>query len=211
MTKTLITPLGDDGLIVRPLKWEAIEPLATKLRQSKFWAEVVPGLDSVGVIFDPLILSVEGATSVLRTQWEEAVLTPADRRRILTIPVKYGGDEGPDLKTVCRYLSMSTEEFISYHTSKSFPVKMVGFAPGFAYIGGFEFDREIPRLDTPRLHVPAGSVAVAARYTGVYPLKGPAGWMIIGQTNKVLFDPAKTDPFLLCAGDVVAFRAEGAL
>ena len=125
--------------------------------------------------------------------------------QILNIPVNYGGKHGEDLEEISKILSMSEEQIIDIHSSKSYYVFMVGFSPGFPYLGGLDKRLECPRLSTPRVEVPAGSVAIADRQTGIYPFKSSGGWRIIGNTDLKLFDEKNGNPSLINPGMRVKF------
>ena len=125
--------------------------------------------------------------------------------QILNIPVNYGGKYGEDLEEVSKILSISEEQIIDIHSSKPYYVFMIGFSPGFPYLGGLDKRLECPRLPTPRVEVPAGSVAIADRQTGIYPFKSSGGWRIIGNTNLKLFDKKNENPSLIKPGIRVKF------
>jgi len=124
----------------------------------------------------------------------------------ITIPVCYGGDFGPDIDEVAVLNQISAQEVIQLHSAATYLVYMVGFVPGFAYMGGIDEKLATPRKTTPRKAVPAGSVGIAGRQTGIYPLQSPGGWQIIGQTPLKLFDAHRPQPPLLKAGDRVVFK-----
>ncbi len=128
--------------------------------------------------------------------------------RLVEIPVRYGGDAGPDLEAVARHCGLTIAEVITLHTAPMYQVAMLGFAPGFAYLLGLDARLNTPRLATPRARVPAGSVGIAGAQTGVYALPTPGGWQLIGRTGLPLFDPARAEPFTLRAGDRVRFVRE---
>ncbi|MFD2699272.1 5-oxoprolinase subunit PxpB [Paenibacillus shunpengii] len=127
--------------------------------------------------------------------------------RSITIPVWYGGEAGPDLEEVSRHSGLSAEEVIREHTAPEYTVYMIGFSPGFPYLGGMKSSIAVPRRVTPRLQVPAGSVGIGGGQTGVYSQSTPGGWQIIGRTPLSLFNPMEKEPSLLQAGDRVKFRA----
>ncbi len=127
------------------------------------------------------------------------------KEQILNIPVNYGGKHGEDLEEISKILSMSEEQIIDIHSSKSYYVFMIGFSPGFPYLGGLDKRLECPRLSTPRVEVPAGSVAIADRQTGIYPFKSSGGWRIIGNTDLKLFDEKNDNPSLINPGMRVKF------
>ena len=126
---------------------------------------------------------------------------------MITISVEYGGIAGPDLDAVAEATGLRPYEVIGLHTSTTFPVEMIGFMPGFPYIGGLPAVLHLPRRSVPRVVVPAGSVAIANGRTGIYPTAAPGGWHLIGRTSTQLFDPQREPPALLAPGDYVQFIA----
>lgn len=126
--------------------------------------------------------------------------------RKVTIPVCYGGDYGPDLAFVAQYNNLSEREVIHLHSSGTYPVYMIGFAPGFPYLGGLPKQLNAPRRPSPRASIPAGSVGIAGSQTGVYPISTPGGWQLIGRTPIKLFQPERKEPSVLSAGDIVVFK-----
>jgi KipI family sensor histidine kinase inhibitor len=125
--------------------------------------------------------------------------------RCVQIPVLYGGDGGPDLDHVADHNSLTVDEVVSIHSRPQYLVYMLGFSPGFPYLGGMDERIETPRLDTPRTIIPAGSVGIAEKQTGVYPTATPGGWQIIGLTPLNFFDPDADPPSLLEPGDLIRF------
>jgi KipI family sensor histidine kinase inhibitor len=126
-------------------------------------------------------------------------------RRVVTIPVVYGGEWGPDLEEVARLCGLSAIDVVRIHSAPLYRVYMLGFVPGFAYLGGMDERIAVPRLAVPRAKIPAGSVGIAGGQTGVYPLETPGGWRLIGRTPLSLFVPERNPPALLKAGDWVRF------
>ena len=124
---------------------------------------------------------------------------------LVEIPVVYGGESGPDLDEVCEILQMSADEFIAMHTGAEHRVDLVGFTPGFVYVGGIGEKLNVPRRAEPRQRVPAGSIGVADGRTGLYALQSPGGWHLVGRTPKPLFDAGNDDPFPLQAGMRIRF------
>lgn len=167
--------------------------------------ELLPSYTSLLIVFDPLVVSL----SALRTIVDCLVDSPDETRipepKTVKIPVVYGGEFGPDLTEVAEYHGLSPSDVVCCHTSAVYQVYMIGFTPGYPYMG--EVPREIatPRRDTPRTHVPKGSVGIAQKQTGIYPVESPGGWQIIGRTPLTLFDPHAMPPALLEAGDIVTF------
>ena len=172
--------------------------------------DVVEAFATVTVHFDPLSGDSDGIAAVLRELAAEtgaAVAREADRAgREIRLPVRYGGARGPDLADVARFAGCSEAEVIERHCGAAYRVYMLGFQPGFAYMGAVDPLIAAPRRAMPRVHVPAGSVGIAALQTGVYPVASPGGWQLIGQTPVRIFDMARSDPFLLAAGDLVRFE-----
>ena len=172
--------------------------------------DVVEAYATVTVHFDPLAGDVDEIAAVLRGLASEAAASATRRahrpRREIRLPVCYGGARGPDLADVARFGRCSEAEVVERHCGAPYRVYMLGFQPGFAYLGAVDPRIAAPRRAVPRVHVPAGSVGIAARQTGVYPVASPGGWQLIGRTPARIFDMARRDPFLLAAGDLVRFE-----
>jgi KipI family sensor histidine kinase inhibitor len=169
--------------------------------------DIVPGYCSVGIHFDPLHTDIAALERVIG---EEAQRTRADERegtsaRLVEIPVRYGGSDGPDLADVARFAACSEEDVIARHCGRTYRVYMLGFVPGFAYMGRVDRTIAAPRHRVPRERVPAGSVGIAGEQTGVYPISTPGGWQLIGRTDVVMFDALREAPSLLQPGDLVRF------
>ncbi len=157
--------------------------------------EVVPAYCSFLVLYrpediDPSVLQEK----ILGCASETSGSEPEESGRSVEIPVCYGGHYGPDIETVAEKNGLSVEEVVRIHTAAEYPIYMMGFAPGFPYLGGLDERLHTPRLETPRSAVPAGSVGIAGSQTGIYPLTSPGGWRIIGRTPLRLFAPEKEDP-----------------
>ena len=168
--------------------------------------ERVPTYRSLLVIFDPLKTdSVALQTELLRLAGGDLTQRPFTARRLIRIPVRYGGSDGPDLDDVAVHCGLSPADVVAQHAAVTYQVAMLGFAPGFTYLLGLPPALATPRLATPRLRVPPGSVGIAGNQTGIYALSTPGGWRIIGRTPLQLFDPDREEPFLVEAGDRVRF------
>lgn len=169
----------------------------------------VPSYITLLIRFDPHHLNVEHLIELVSRHWAEsgvpAALSPEARE--IEIPVVYGGRYGPDLAGVARYAGLSIDEVISRHSAAFYSVGAIGFSPGFGYLIGLPTELATPRLPTPRLRVPEGSVAIGAAQSAVYPVETAGGWNIIGRTSRLLFESGSPDPFLLRVGDTVRFRA----
>lgn len=212
-----VLPLGDTAFTVE--LGETVEQ-ALNLRihalDARLTAEQIPGIiecvptyRSLLVRYDPMRIDPAALKEKLLTLARLNTVSATDLSgRLMTVPVRYGGADGPDLEAVARHCGMSTEEVIRLHTEPIYQVAMLGFAPGFTYLLGLPTALATPRLATPRLRVPPGSVGIAGTQTGIYALGTPGGWRIIGRTSLQLFDPTRVDPFLIRAGDRVRFVPE---
>jgi len=198
---------GDDLLSIAVADSTECQQLAEKLRDSSYWLECVAGIDSVVVQFDATKMDIDEARQKIEVSLESPLPGSEVVGELIEIPVCYGGTCGPDFDRLCEQLQLSSDELVALHTGDEYRVDMLGFTPGFAYIGGLNEALNVPRLSRPRLHVPAGSVGIADGRTGVYALPGPGGWPIIGRTSLTLFAPSSDQPFLLRAGFRVRFRA----
>jgi KipI family sensor histidine kinase inhibitor len=167
--------------------------------------ETVPTYRSLLIIYNPILLPIEDLKKRLKRIEEGLQQTPFQEPKLTRIPVVYGSIYGPDLEGVAKYLQTSPEEVIRLHCSKPYLIYMVGFMPGYPYMGELPQALVVPRLKTPRLLVPKGSVAIAQRQTGIYSMESPGGWQILGRTPVELFDPEKDPPALLQMGDFVQF------
>ena len=169
--------------------------------------EVVPTYRSLVVYYDPLSISCADLTSRIgemeRTLGEGETVAP----RLVEIPTLYGGEYGPDIGDVATHNEISEAEVIELHSGTDYLVYMMGFLPGFPYLGGMSERIATPRLVTPRAAIPAGSVAIAERQTGIYPVESPGGWRLIGRTPISLFDPGREPPVEIEPGDYLRFVA----
>jgi inhibitor of KinA len=166
--------------------------------------DVVPTYNAVAVHFDPVETTCASLTARVERLIADAQVTVAEDSRTVEIPVAYGG---PDLEAVAAFAGCSEDEVIRLHMEPRYRVYMLGFLPGFAYMGSVNRRIAMPRLDTPRAHVASGSVGIAGEQTGIYPCDTPGGWRLIGKTGAALFDEGRAEPFLLRAGDHVTFVA----
>jgi KipI family sensor histidine kinase inhibitor len=207
--------MGEHGLVVElgntidPMVNAGVHRLAAALKREDVAGvrETAPTYRSLLILFDPLLLSrnkLRETVARLACGDDSGAVSP-EGGKIVHLPVCYGGDFGPDLEFVARHNGLSPEEVIALHAGETYPVYMIGFMPGFPYLGGLPPRIAAPRLQTPRQVVASGSVGIAGCQTGVYPLESPGGWRIIGRTPAPLFDPGRAEPFLLSAGDRVRF------
>jgi inhibitor of KinA len=215
-----IYPLGDAALVVEfgTAIHQAIHAkvmaLAAYLDTYPLYGmiEYVPAFTSITIYYDLWLVSEGGkhlAFDVMATQARGIlpgleISAPTTPRQI-DIPVCYGGDTGPDLPFVASHTGLSEEQVIATHAGALYRVYMIGFAPGFPYLGGMDPSIAAPRKDSPQERIPAGSVGIAGTQTGIYPIETPGGWQIIGRTPLLLFDLARANPGLLQAGDTVRF------
>lgn len=166
--------------------------------------EVVPTYRSATVHYRPEVLSYEELKQLL-APLAQGSTEEAEELPVVEIPVCYGGEYGPDLEEVAQHCSLTPEEVIARHTAPTYRIYMLGFTPGFPYLGGMDPSIAAPRRKEPRIHIPAGSVGIAGEQTGVYPIVSPGGWQLIGRTPLRLFDPQREQPILLSAGAGIRF------
>ena len=208
-----VRPFGEAALLVEfgdvpDLELNArVHALAHSLDTSPLpdMRDVIPGYVSLLVEFDPLQVDLETAVGVLRQRIGQIEPTSSAAGRVRTIPTVYGGEHGPDLDEVAARVHLSVEDVIARHTGAEQRVYMLGFSPGFPYLGDLPAELALPRRDTPRERVPVGSVAIAERQTGVYSRQMPGGWHVLGRTPLPLFDEDRSPPAYLAPGDRVRF------
>lgn len=228
LAEARIVPLGDSAAVVllgdtiSSETHHKVRQLAEYLEHQPFrgMIEYVPAFTSVAVYYEGLTLVTEYADEVppedrhfpfqIAASLLERILlqlqdSSIQQSRIVRIPVCYGGEWGPDLDAVATHNKLSPQEVIDIHSSADYLVYMLGFAPGFAYLGGMSQRIATPRRQTPRISIPVGSVGIAGDQTGVYPIETPGGWQLIGKTPIELFLPEHMPPTLMEAGDIVRF------
>lgn len=220
-----ITPLGDNALIMEvgnvidesthrrvQAVWRtlAAEPSLPAVR------ELVPAYTTVTLFYDPAAAVAAGAPADDIVDWlgakiRDRLKSPPKmekaRPRTVEVPVCYGGEFGPDLARVASLARLTPEEVIKRHSKATYLVHLIGFAPGFPYLGGLPKDLRTPRHAKPRMAVPPGSVGIGGEQTGIYPMTTPGGWNLIGRTPLRVFRPEQNPPVLLAAGDQVKFSA----
>ncbi|HEV2047020.1 MAG TPA: 5-oxoprolinase subunit PxpB [Chthoniobacterales bacterium] len=223
-----ITPLGDSALIVRVAESFESAPdetlsavLAVQRRletaQLPGVIEIAPAYTTVAVFFDPTRVVSGGAEpdrlfDSLAERIREALSDTLEghhrlESRLIEVPVCYEAEFALDLEDVARRAGVHWKEVVDLHCSAEYRVHCLGFTPGFPFLGGLPGKLATPRRSTPRKEIPAGSVAIGGAQTGIYPIKSPGGWNVIGRTPLRLFDPVKSPPALLRTGDRVRFRA----
>lgn len=205
--KFVLKRCGDDLLSIAVESPVDAQALAAQLRKAGDWLEVVPGIDSVFVRFDVASRDAKDARQAIEAVVTGGIEPLSVTDTLVSIPVVYGGDYGPDLAELGNATGLSERELIALHTGSEYTVDMIGFTPGFAFIGGLHDCFRIPRRGEPRQRVEAGSIGIADGRTGVYAMASPGGWNIIGRTPSRLFDPDADNPFVLSAGMRVQFKA----
>ncbi|TKI05443.1 5-oxoprolinase subunit PxpB [Martelella alba] len=202
--------LGESAVVLElepPITLESqyrIWGLAARLAHHEDVSEAIPGMNNLTLLLAHPRKQALDALERLQRWWEESDTVLPDARDI-EIPVVYGGEQGPDLEIVAELAGMTTGQVVACHAEARYDVYFLGFQPGFPYLGGLPDAIAAPRRAEPRLRVPAGSVGIGGRQTGIYPRATPGGWQIIGRTSRRLFDPARNPPTLLLPGDRVRF------
>ena len=206
-------PLGDAALLCE------LPAPATLAQQQQIWAlaaqarcwpgvgEVLPGMNNLTLTFDPTAIDLETLMARVLETWPKLPACAVEGRRV-EIPVAYGGEHGPDLAEVAAHTGLTPAEVVRRHSAGDYVVYLLGFLPGFAFMGGLAPELATPRRTEPRAAVPARSVGIGGEQTGIYPLVSPGGWQLIGRTSLELFDPMAEPPTLLRPGDRVRFVVE---
>jgi inhibitor of KinA len=208
-----IEPLGDSAIVVsfgdkidvdtnRRVR-DAVAHIEARPPASVI--EIVPAFTTVTVTYDPLLVSYREVKEEIGTLLEDVSRGTDQPSRVVEIPVCYGGDLGPDLDFVASHNGLTPADVVAIHSEPDYLVYMIGFAPGFPYLGGMREKIATPRRDTPRTAVPKRSVGIGGSQTGVYPIESPGGWQLLGRTPLQLFRPDHDPPSLLEAGDTVHF------
>jgi len=204
--RALLVELGDEiGVEVNNKVRELF--VAIKTDPLEGIVETIPSYRSLLLIFDPLKTTLSMLQDKIHHIWRTLDPSQLPEPRRIEIPVLYGGEYGPDLEWVAGDHGITPDEVIRLHTEHVYHVYMIGFMPGFPYMGELPEALKTPRRETPRTVVPRGSVALAQGQTGIYSTQSPGGWQIIGRTPLTLFDPGKWPPALLEMGDRVTFFA----
>lgn len=213
MTHT-ISPVGDSAILISfgdvicPTINRKIQHVIETIHDMKDPAiyELIPAYTSLMIQYDALAYSYTELKSKLEPVLSINIdISEEDRVTVVEIPTLYGGDYGPDLSSVASYHNMSEHDVIKIHSGTDYLVYMLGFIPGFAYLGGMNPCIATPRLQAPRQSIPAGSVGIAGEQTGIYPSQSPGGWQIIGRTPVVMYDLERESPSLLSAGQYVRY------
>ena len=211
-----IVPLGDSALLVKlgdeiditiNQQVHAFAPLLN-LSPLDGVIETVPAYASLLIHYDPILLTYPSIRRWVREKLDQLESATLRTPRQFEVPVRYGGEFGVDLKSVADFHQLRVEDVIRIHSERIYTIYMMGFTPGFPYMGKLDDAISTPRLETPRTHVPSGTVAIAGSQTGIYPIDSPGGWRLIGYTALQLFDPNAEAPFLFAPGDEVKFVVE---
>lgn len=207
-------PLGDSAVVMqfgdvisKTINLQ-VRAVAAWLDEYTFegFVEYVPAFTSITIYYEPWLLNYREMILLLQEMAGNIADTEMqEQSEVLTIPVHYGGAMGPDLEYVANYHHIGIDEVIAIHTQPEYLVYMMGFAPGFPYLGGMDERIATPRKESPRSKIPKGAVGIAGSQTGIYPMETPGGWQLIGQTPLELFDAGKEEPALLKAGDRIRF------
>lgn len=204
---------GDAALVVEfgdaisPEINRRVHTLAHALEQNPFpgLGESIPSYRSLLIYYDPLQLSCTEIKDFVSGVLQKSEKIPLPEPALVEIPTVYGGEFGPDIEFVAQYHGLSVEKVVQLHSEVTYTVYMLGFAPGFPYLGRLPAAIATPRLPTPCASVPAGSVGIAGSQTGIYPIATPGGWRLIGRTPVTLFDPGRSPPTVFRPGDRVRF------
>ncbi len=212
--KTKYCIAGDQGLLaeygegVDPTVNTKVRTMARSMKENrpKGVVEIIPTYRSLLIVYDPGMTNpyiLENFMSELEERLQGESVPPSN---VIEIPVCYGKSYGPDIEIVARTNKVTIDDVIKIHSESEYLIYMVGFTPGFPFLGGLSEKLFTPRLETPRLKVPKGSVGIANNQTGVYPIESPGGWQLIGKTPLNLFDPNRSNPLLYQAGDKIKFK-----
>lgn len=198
---TLVIEFGKDiDVYTNKLVQFVFSKTEKRLYKNLFIKDIYPTYKSLVINYDNLAIDYQALKKKIEPLIFE-IIDNYDKNvsndKVLEIPVKYGGEFGPDLKIMSKKLNISEESIINIHSSAIYRIYMIGFMPGFPYLGGLDERISFPRLSTPRIKVPAGSVGIAGKQTGIYPFESPGGWNIIGRTELSLFDVDANPPSLL--------------
>ena len=212
--KPTISPVGDRaisidfGQVIDPIINRHIRQTIERIKELQLDGiiELVPTYCALLVEYDAMLYSYSEICNIIEPTLEEGMTnTTNELVTVVEVPTVYGGEFGPDLSFVASHNHLSEDEVISIHSGTDYLVYMLGFIPGFTYLGGMDPRIATPRLSSPRTLIPAGSVGIAGEQTGTYPSDSPGGWQIIGRTPVTMYDMSKAQAALLKAGDYVRY------
>ena len=213
MKKAKILTVGDSSVLIefgKEISPEINSRIATmvkllKVQQIEGIVDMIPSFCALLINYDSRVISY----SKLKKRLEDVLKLDAESESIAAevfeIPVCYGGKYGPDMTNLIEHSGLSEKEIIEIHSGSDYLIYMLGFLPGFPYLGGLDERIHIPRLASPRIKIPAGSVGIGGAQTGIYPLDSPGGWQLLGQTPVKTYDPERETPILFEAGDYIRF------
>ena len=208
-----IKPVGDEALVA---EFGNIidEKINMRVHEMSEWLdgqhikgvkELLPTFRSLMIFYSPDEIGYGELKKRLKKFKPDERKESEENKKVLLVPCCYGRDYGPDLSGMAKELSLTEEEIIALHCEKEYKIYMLGFLPGFVYLGGLDKRICIPRLETPRASIPARSVGIGGDQTGVYPISSPGGWRLIGSTPLEFYDPRRSEPSLCKAGEYIRF------
>lgn len=213
MKDVLMKAEGDSALLlefpqeISPTINASITALVHLIREQRIEGimDMIPAFSSLLIHYEPLVIDYHQLSKRIKGLLDLDLGDGATQKRIFDIPVLYGGASGPDLDFVASQANLSIEEVIEIHSSQDYLIYMLGFLPGFPYLGGLDSRIHTPRLANPRIKIPAGSVGIGGAQTGIYPLDSPGGWQLIGVTPLLTYQVDRKEPILFEAGDYIRF------
>lgn len=209
-----VSAFGDSGLRIQfgetisPETNQQIRSFVVLLEQEKIYGilEWIPTYTALSIVYDPYVISYADLEQFVMNLKEKMARIDLPKAEVVHIPTCYGGDKGPDLAQVADHNGLTEEEVVKIHSGTNYLIYMMGFTPGFPYLGGMSKKIATPRLTVPRPKIAPGSVGIAGEQTGIYSMETPGGWQIIGRTPLKLYDPDRDPPILLKAGNYIRFH-----
>ena len=199
--------LVEFGKVISPETNRRITALVQllKVQHMEGVVDIIPAFCSLLINYDPRVISYEEIRERMQNLLKMDATMDAGKKKIFEIPVCYGGAYGPDIGTIAKHAGLTEEEVIQIHSSRDYLIYMLGFLPGFCYLGGLDERIHTPRLANPRIKISAGSVGIGGSQTGIYPMDSPGGWQLMGMTPVKTYDPDREIPILVEAGDYIRF------